>query len=346
MKIRNTFALAAVLAALCFTACENADKDFGDFDGGTSVYFSHQTPVRTLVMGRDTEVDNSVDLIHHAHIYATMGGSYGGRDITVDVAVDNALCDNLYFEDGVTPVLPLPDTHYRIAGESKIRYNGNHWGYLDIELTDAFFADEACTKQTYVIPVLMKSQTGASQILDGTPRVEGESPAWTDKASWKVQPKNYILYCVQYINAWSASYLRRGTDKITENGTTTTVERKLAEWEKEEVVTLATRDYDTAVFTLTTKKEDGTAVSCDLLINFDEDNHCTITSGTPGITVSGSGKYTVDGEKLAWGNKDRDAIDLNYTVDFGFKKIETVDRLVMQTRGTNKLVTFTTQYKK
>lgn len=346
MKLKNTLMLITGLSTLCFSACENSDRVFDDFDGGTSVYFSHQTPVRTLVMGNDTEVDNSIDLTHHAHIYATMGGAYKGRDITVEVAIDETLCDNLYFEDGVTPVLPLPKTHYHIAGEDKIRYNNNLWGYLDIELTDVFFADEKSTRQTYVIPVLMKSQKGASRILSGTPNADSSSPALTDKANWRIQPKNYVLYCIKYINAWSASYLRRGTDKITENGKTSTVERKVGEWEKEEVVTLTTKDYDTAVFTVTTKKEDGTAVSCDLLINFDKDNNCTITSGTPGIMASGSGKYINNGEKLAWGNKDRDAIDLTYNIDFGFKKIETVDRLVMQNRGTNKLVTFTTKYKK
>ena len=48
------------------------------------------------------------------------------RDITIDIAVDNTLCDNLFFEDG-TPVLPMPSTYYTLAGD-KISYNGEHWG--------------------------------------------------------------------------------------------------------------------------------------------------------------------------------------------------------------------------
>lgn len=47
----------------------------------------------------------------------------------------------------------------------------------------------------------------------------------------------------------------------------------------------------------------------------------------------------------SWGNKDRDAIYLEYDVDFGFKQIATKDTLVLQTRGTNKLEVFAPKYK-
>jgi len=35
---------------------------------------------------------------------------------------------------------------------------------------------------------------------------------------------------------------------------------------------------------------------------------------------------------MSWGNKDRDALYLDYTVDFGIRKYATKDTLVMQTR--------------
>lgn len=51
------------------------------------------------------------------------------------------------------------------------------------------------------------------------------------------------------------------------------------------------------------------------------------------------------GAKLAWGNKDRDILTLQYTVDFGAVKVETTDQFVAQTRGnTNGIPTFDTQY--
>ena len=62
-------------------------------------------------------------------------------------------------------------------------------------------------------------------------------------------------------------------------------------------------------------------------------------------SATGSGKFVEDGEKNSWGNKDRDAIYLEYDVDFGFKQIATKDTLVLQTRGTNKLEVFAPKYK-
>lgn len=50
-------------------------------------------------------------------------------------------------------------------------------------------------------------------------------------------------------------------------------------------------------------------------------------------------------ERKKRGGKDRDAIYLDYSVDFGIKKVATKDTLVLQTRGTNKLELFTPKYK-
>lgn len=99
--------------AFAFASCENADKSFPDYEGGTSVYFAYQYPVRTIVLGNDEIVDNSLDRQHKCAIYATMGGAYGGRDITIDIAVDNTLCDNLFLKMGHRYCLCLPPiTHW------------------------------------------------------------------------------------------------------------------------------------------------------------------------------------------------------------------------------------------
>lgn len=39
-------------------------------------------------------------------------------------------------------------------------------------------------------------------------------------------------------------------------------------------------------------------MNCDLLLTFNDDNECTITSGTTGISATGSGKFVEDGEKI------------------------------------------------
>ena len=55
----------------------------------------------------------------------------------------------------------------------------------------------------------------------------------------------------------------------------------------------------------------------DLLLTFDGSNKCTISSLTEGVTATGDGAWGDNTEKKAWGNKDRDGLELNYTVDFG-----------------------------
>jgi hypothetical protein len=55
-----------------------------------------------------------------------------------------------------------------------------------------------------------------------------------------------------------------------------------------------------------------------LLLTFNDNNQCTITSLTDGITATGSGTWTDDGAKKSWNNKDRDLMELNYSIpDFG-----------------------------
>lgn len=288
MKLNKLVSIIALGGlAFAFSSCENADKSFPDYEGGTSVYFAYQYPIRTIVLGNDEVVDNTPDRQHKCAIYSTMGGAYSGKNITVDIAVDNTLCDNLFFEDG-TPVLPMPSDYYTLGGD-KINYNGALWGNVEVQLTDAFFADEKALGCNYVIPVVMKGQTGANRILTGTPLIEGDTPVRTNSDYWSVLPKDYVLYCVKYMNPWHAFYLRRGVDKITENGTVTTSVRHAQSVEKDEVCGITTRSLNTAVFPVSTNTADGTTMKCDLLLTFNDDNECTITSGTTGITATGSG---------------------------------------------------------
>ncbi len=87
-----------------------------------------------------------------------------------------------------------------------------------------------------------------------------------------------------------------------------------------------------------------TAKTCDVRLTFDASGNCTVSSATEGIAASGSGKYVKDGEKLAWGNKDRDGIYLDYTIDFGEKKYAVKDTLVSRSREI-KLETYVPTYK-
>ena len=125
--------MVAVLLGLMasFTACENGDQTFDDYEGGTTAYFAYQSPVRTIVLG-DDEYDTTLDKAHKCKILATFGGSYNGRKAAVNVAVDNSLCDHLTFADG-TPVKAMPAEYYQLA-TTTFNFNGGMQGGTEVQL--------------------------------------------------------------------------------------------------------------------------------------------------------------------------------------------------------------------
>lgn len=322
-----------MVLSVAATSCHNQDNEFPDYQDGVTVYFANQYPSSILVLGDWPDGDNSLALQHKCQILATQSGAYNSKDnIRIEVAVDPSLAANLTFPDG-SPVKVMPESYYTLESTT-LRKKKDYLFGTDVSLTDAFFADPDAIKNTYVIPLRMVSQTGADHILTGTPNVEGSVPDRTDAGEWKVQPQDFVLYCVKYVNPWDASYLRRGTDKITENGITTTVERKAEYVEQDEVVRLTTKSMTELVFPLSTVVPDGESVktlTCDLILKFDGDN-VSISSGTPGMTASGSGKFVKKGEKNSFGNEDRDGLYLDYKVDFGPRQFETSDILVLRSR--------------
>lgn len=94
--------------------------------------------------------------------------------------------------------------------------------------------------------------------------------------------ENYVLYCVKYINKWHATYLRRGIDQITENGSTTTNVRHEQYIEDDEICNVTTKDLHTAIFPVSTTVGQET-LTCDLVLTFNDNDECTITSGTEGL---------------------------------------------------------------
>lgn len=345
MKINKFTAILAAMALVGLNSCKNAENDFPDFQDGITVYFANQYPVRTLVMGDDT-YDTSDDNAHKCQIYATMGGAYKGRNITVKVAADNTLADNLTF-DGTTPVKAMPASYYTLASNT-IDYKGSHMGSVEVQFTNDFFNDPDAVGSTYVIPLVMTEQKGADRILSGTAVEEGTVPARTNTSAWAVQPKDFVLYCVKYINKYDAEYATRGIDRVTENGATTTVVRHAGDVEKDELRMVHTRNLNTAIYPVSTVVTDGsgnpTTLTCDLVLSFDGNDQCTITSGTAGYTASGTGKFVRNGDKNSWGNKDRNALFLDYTVDYGVRSVATLDTLAVKSRNVSAEF-FTPQYK-
>ena len=495
MKFNNIakFLLASGAVAL-LASCHNREQIFPDYDGGITAYFAYQYPVRTIVLGESETFNTDLDNQGKCIIYGTMGGAYEGKDIVIDVEVDNTLTNNLFFDaGGKNPVKAMPAEYYTLSGNQLV-YGGKHMGGVEVQLTDAFFADPDAIKNTYVIPVQMTNIVkGADQILAGTPAIEGEPALKTDPTQWSVAPKDFTLYAVKYVNPWDGSWLRRGVDTITEAGQTTTEVRHGQYVENDEVMYLTTESLNSVVFPMTTnvsvvvppptqyclsmtnnvagdawgqqtvynlstpitsgstyilsfvakgtaeaeapiflanadgdqsygypsipfttewtkvqleilpstesstimintgacvgtfylddvslvekgKSEEyiadgdfptaerpagwngwgGTTPAAvvpegyteeellptvqivpmpsDLVLTFDESGNCTVSSKTEGVTATGTGKYVKDGEKKAWANKDRDAIYLDYQVDFGSKQYAIKDTLVARSR--------------
>lgn len=373
MKLKKYIYGAALGAfSLSFASCYNADKDFPDYEGGTTAYFAYQFPVRTVILGNDI-YDNTLDNQHKIQIWSTMGGAYGGRDAYVDIAVDETLCDNLFFTDeggnADEPVRPMPKEYYTLL-DNKISYNGEPRGYVEVQLTDAFFNDPKAVENTYVIPLLMTGQNGFDHILTGTPR-EGLSPSRTNTEDWDVLAKDYVLYCVKYMNPWQAKYIRRGVDNVTEKGVTTQVVRKdfslvntdLEHYKEnpvnqnDEVCSIHTKNMTQAIFPVSFKTS-GASVSCNLILTFNG-NQCSITTDDENVTATGSGEFIEKGTEKAeykdyqWGSNNgqpvqRDILRLAYDVKFDNKNIQvsTTDTLVVQTRESNKREFYTPKYVK
>ncbi len=322
---------ALAITGALFAACDNGDWSFDDFEY-SAVYFANQSPVRRICLGEDvysTELDNK----HQFEIYATMGGVYSNqKDVTIDIKVDNTLCNNLLFEAGGSDVLAMPSSYYTLSANQIVIKKGEIMGCVGVQLTDAFFSDPKSLENNYVIPLVMTQVNGADSILQGTPLVA--SPNRVNSSDWETVPKDYTLYAVKYVNAYDANYLRRGKDVYT-GAMNKTVVRHEEYVEKDETVTdITTRSLNTIAWKHPAKDADGNIANIELLMTFDGDGKCTVSSGTTGVTVSGSGQFVSKGEKNSWGNKDRDALYLNYTLEYSGVKCVTTDTLVVRDRGS------------
>ncbi|MCQ2228280.1 MAG: DUF5627 domain-containing protein [Bacteroidales bacterium] len=486
MKLTNLMlSMSASLLAIGMVSCENQDISFPDSDGGTSVYFAYQYPVRTLIMGDVETYDNTTDNEHRFTVYGTSGGSYNGLNAVVDVTIDENLIQGLTFEDG-SPLVIMPKEYYELSG-SQLNYGGDYRGGVEVKLTDAFFNDKDAVTRKYVLPFLMTESSGVDQVLRGTALPGLSNPVRQNAEDWKITPKDYTIFCVNYINKYDANYLRRGVDEYSvpevstytissadkiqdpwetqlfiassiefEEGKdwelTMDVKADIAasigtqthkepgnylhwaaignvdfstEWttkkftgtfsaeqnggksvafnlndlaeannfyvknisftidgqdamyksddnsivsgniykkekngavialsnphpamnekivrhkqfvEKDEVVKTSSKDYNTVVLPVEGLMCNGVPVSCDLLLTFNENGECTITSATAGYTATGSGVYKSKSETKAWGDKDRDGLYLNYKIDLGgYAQYSTSDTLVWRDRGT------------
>jgi len=323
-----------ILIAGIFTSCSNDEQNFDDFDYST-VYFSYQTPIRTIILGEDI-YDTTLDNEYKCQIMATMGGVYENKnDVTIDISVDNSIVDNITFSDA-SDIKVMPDSYYSLNDDKIIIPKGNLWGGVEVQLTDAFFADTASTHTTYVIPVRMLNVTNADSILRG--KSDYDDPNLFTSSDWIVEPKDYTLYAIKYINKYTGHYLRRGVDNITGDTGNTDLDTSYiyhAEFvEKDEVVETSTKSLKIINLPITVTNKIGEQNIYTLKIMFDDDDNCTITApDEASYSISGNGKYVVDGD--SWGNEPKDALYLNYNIDNGSVTHACTDTLVIRDRGVS-----------
>lgn len=346
MKMNKGFIWLAVALISMLTACiKNNEIDHPDFEYQT-VYFGTQFPIRTIELGEDLFIDNTLDNQRKVLLNATTGGvRENKREILIGISVDTSLSSRLFFssDKGGNKMLPLPSNYYQLASKQIIISKGSFLGGVEVQLTDAFFQDPLSLANNYVLPVVLADTKGADSILRGKPSVA--NPNRSIDAHWIIKPHDFVLYTLKYVNTWHGNYLRRGTDVIT-GSVNQTLSRHKQFVEGDEVNKLSTVSLSKLNFPVVFKNATGTNINCTLQLTFDASDKCTITSITSGVTASGTGKFVKKGEINSWGNKDRDALYLDYSVNITAQNmlVATKDTLVMRDRAIS-LETFTPVYK-
>jgi hypothetical protein len=342
--------LSALALSAGLSACHNGDIEFDDYEGGISVYFPRQTPVRTLVMGEDT-YNTDLDNAHKCKISTTMGGSYTGKNIEVYVAVDESLLNNIYNQETGEKVESMPKEYYSLSSTT-MDFAGSMVGSIEVSLSDAFFEDPKSVAGQYVIPLSIQGVMGADTILSGSydHEVYSSDPQRTNAEAWRIVPMDYTLFCIDYISKYHGYFMRRitsfnGEDSIHvaelpelpgypvavsnyryQQGTDS-IRKYYIRNANEPIVNTQTINLNEVSYVAELNNE-----KYSLVLNF----------ATGKISAPEDAKYTVDGtcaykdhsEIKAWGNKDRDGMYLDYTVTSADGiSIPVKETLVLQRRG-------------
>lgn len=314
LRLINTLGLAAI-AMLATTSCESGNQEF-DYDGQTSVYYAKPAFVRTIELGEDQEVDLTEDNLHNFNIMAFCGGGYNnGNTVTVDYVIDPTLVEgkSMVYNNVEKPMVVMPQEYYTIENANQfVIEKGSLTGGPRVHLTDAFFADPKSLDANYVIPVRLTKAVGVDKILDDL---------------------NYTVCAVKFVNPWHATYLRRGADQITyADGSSSQSVRHTQYMEKGELLNVTTSGLKQSKMVLGVKDKQGKEHNVTLLLNFGDDNTCSITTTDQGAEVSGSGKFVKACENM--GGIKRNALYLDYNVKVeGVATVVTKDTMVVRNRG-------------
>lgn len=270
------FSAALVMGAGAFmTSCSNGENEFPDFEGGTSVYFAQQYPVRTITLGNDETSNNELDNLHQFKLQATMGGVYkNSKDRKVSYVVDPSLLDDASLE-------VLPTTYYQLGDANTLTIpSGSIIGGTIVKLTDAFFNDPKSVTSHYVLPTkLVESKTG-------------------DKI---LEEMNYQLLIVKFKNQYSGLYSAKGTYSYAGK----TVNRD----NKEELLNVTSLSLSSSALSIAF----GAAGTADITMEFGADGSCVVKQngkqiGTGKFTAKGITDFS-DVTRQA------DSLEIKFTAD-------------------------------
>lgn len=316
--------------AIGLISCENFDIDHPDYDY-TSGFFPYQFPVRTLVLG-DYIYDNTNDNAHKFVISVAMGGVYENqKDRTFEFQVDNSLCNNILFASDGEQIKALPSNYYTLSSTNKIVIpKGKTNGGIEVQLTDAFFSDPLAIKNTYVVPLKLKSSADVDTILSGkSPNLQADPRI---VSQWVDAPKNFTMFAVKYINEFHGNYFHYGTNVVKDaaNAQLETTTYSTPYVENNSVAKLLTSGRYQVTVTTNFRSTKMTG-NYTMLLTFNG-NNCTVSApaGSP-YTITGTGEFK--SKAYEWGNKKRDGIVLKYSVSNATNKYEADEVMVARDRA-------------
>lgn len=318
-----------IILLLAVFSCKNQDIEFEDYEYTTG-YFPYQYPIRTLILG-DYIYDNSNDNNHKFLISAAIGGVYSNReDREFKISVDESLCNRVLFASTKDTIRAMPSNYYTLSADKIVVSSGKVNGSIEVQLNDAFFQDPLAIELGYVVPVRLTSSNDVDSLLSGKTTIPNADPR--NNGQWDILPKNFTMFAVKYINEYHGSYLHYGSSKLKNKDGQVVEDITYREEyvEKNPVVKLATSGRYQVSMQVNFKSTSMTGL-IKMLLDFNGDN-CTITAPADyPYTISGSGKFQHG--KYNWGNKERNGIELQYTVSDGEFTYEASDVLVARDRG-------------
>lgn len=325
-------------------ACENQPWSFPDYDV-QAVYFPIQSPVRTLSLGED-RIDNSLDKEYKFDIGVSIGGMYENKkDWTVDYQVLTTLTDNAYIYakpqtfSAAEKINPLPAAYYTLTPVTTVTIpSGKFNGLIRVQLTSAFFDDTLAISGRYVIPLKITASS-ADSILTGSAAITGADPRIISQWNPNKSPKDWVMYGINFVNAYHGTYLHRGTDTISVTATGArydTIVFRTKYVEKDALIKLQTVERNATITDGLGNKIGG---NNSMLVTFANDKgtpgNVTISkSPTSAYVVTGTGHYQdIATSTEQWTGITFQSMYLKYSYNDGTYTHKVTDTLVFRDRG-------------